>query len=48
MWLKDKSFGSEKKQQAADLEGVSPGACVVVDGVDARGIKRMLNEFKED
>ena len=34
--------------ETADLDGVSSGACVVVDGVDARGIKRMLNEFKED
>jgi iron complex transport system permease protein len=31
-----------------DFLGVSSGACVVVDGVDGRGIKRMLNEFKED
>ena len=39
---------TEATLETADLDGVSSGACVVVDGVDGRGIKRMLNEFKED
>ena len=37
---------TEATLETADLDGVSSGACVVVDGVDGRGIKRMLNESR--